>query len=234
MTAATPPPVPSSARRHLLEVLRFSVIVSAVALIAYITYDTLRGVTFLTSGTYLKVQLWICIFFEAEIIAETILSQRRGKALLRNLAFFLICIPYLSIIHHFGLTVSPRVSWILRWVPLIRAAWVLAAFWGIMSRGWVTSMFGAYMIMLIATLYFLSLMFYVEEHGVNPEVYNYWQALWYSIMQMTTCGSSVTPVTNTGKIMGVILSAEGLILFPVFTVYFTHAFKNSQTSGEST
>lgn len=231
MNATISPSEPLHKHRYLLNVLRFSVIVSAIALIAYITYDTLRGVTFLTSRSYLKVQLWICIFFEMEIIVETIISQQRGKALLQNTAFFLICIPYLSIIHHFGLTVSPKVSWILRWIPLIRAGWVLAAFWGIMSRGWVTSMFGAYITMLITTLYFLSLMFYVEEHGVNPDVYNYWQALWYSIMQMTTCGSSVTPVTNAGKIMGVVLSAEGLILFPVFTVYFTHAFKNSQTQN---
>ena len=107
---------------------------------------------------------------------------------------------------------------------MIRAAFVMAMMWGIMQKNWITSMFGGYIIMLVATLYFLSLMFYVEENPVNPGVYSYWQSLWYSIMQMTTCGSSVSPVTSTGKIIGVVLSAEGLILFPVFTVYFTKAF----------
>lgn len=75
-------------------------------------------------------------------------------------------------------------------------------------------------------------MFYVEESPVNSGVYNYWQSLWYSVMQMTTCGSNVNPVTATGKAIGVVLSAEGLILFPVFTVYFTHAFARQR--GDST
>ncbi len=95
-------------------------------------------------------------------------------------------------------------------------------------------MFGAYIIMLVATLYFLSLMFYVEEHTVNPGVTDYWEALWYSVMQMTTCGSSINPVTPTGKVLGVVLSAEGLILFPVFTVYFTHAFGRTRPDGKTT
>ena len=53
-------------------------------------------------------------------------------------------------------------------------------------------------------------------------------------MQMTTCGSSISPITPTGKVIGVVLSAEGLILFPVFTVYFTHAFARNHSTAEST
>jgi hypothetical protein len=40
---------------------------------------------------------------------------------------------------------------------------------------------------------------------------------------MTTAGSSIEAITTTGKVLNVILSAGGLILFPVFTVYITNA-----------
>lgn len=220
-------------RRLLLPVLHVMVLVCAVALIAYITYDTLINVSFVTNPRYLEVQLWICLFFQFEILMEWILSPRKWHFFLRNAVFMLVCIPYLTIIHHYHLTISPEGEYLLRFVPMVRAAYVMAIMWGVMSKNWISSMFGGYIIVLVSTLYFLSLMFFVEEHTVNPDVSNYWQSLWYSVMQMTTCGSDINPVTSTGKIIGVVLSAEGLILFPVFTVYFTHAFAHTRTATQS-
>lgn len=222
--------IDESLRERLLPVLHILVLAGALALIAYITYDTLLNVSFVTSERFLKVQMWICIFFEVEIFLEWLLSPRRLHFMLRNVAFIIVCIPFSTILHHFNIPVSGEMDYLLRFVPMIRAAYVLAITWDIMSKNWITSMFGAYIIMLVVTLYFLSLMFYVEENPVNPSVYNYWQSLYYSIMQMTTCGSDITAVSPAGKAIGVILSAEGLILFPVFTVYFTHAFARTRNA----
>lgn len=215
-------------RRYLLPVLHIAVLALSVLLIAYITYDTLLNISFVTNPRYLRVQLWICVFFLAEILFEWILSPHKLRFLGKNILFIIVCVPYISLIHHMGWHVSDEAYYLLRFIPMIRAAYVLAMMWGIMSKNWISSMFGAYIIMLVTTLYFLSLMFFVEEHYVNPGVTDYWQSLWYSVMQMTTCGSSINPVTPTGKVIGVILSAEGLILFPVFTVYFTHAFARNR------
>ena len=132
--------------------------------------------------------------------------------------------PYINIVNYMEWHVSLEVYYILRVIPIVRAAVVLVVMWGIMEKNWVTGMFGSYLIILTITLYVLSLLFYVEEHAVNAQVYNYWQSLWYSFMQMNTCGSNISPVTPAGKIIGVVLSVEGLILFPVFTVFFTQAF----------
>lgn len=234
MGSVSPKQIEESLRRRLLPVLHILVLGGALGLIAYITYDTMLNVSFVTSEQYLKVQMWICLFFEIEIFAEWMLSPRKLHFLLRNLVFIIVCIPYTTILHHLGIHIDGQVAYLLRFVPMIRAAYVLAITWDIMSKNWITSMFGGYIIMLVATLYFLSLMFYVEESPVNSEVYNYWQSLWYSVMQMTTCGSNVNPVTATGKAIGVVLSAEGLILFPVFTVYFTHAFARQRGDDTDT
>lgn len=233
MAAVSLRSIDDSLRRRLLPVLHILVLAGALALIAYITYDTMVNVSFVTSEQYLKVQMWICIFFEIEIFAEWLLSPKKWHFFLRNMVFIIICIPFTTILHHLQIPVSGQMAYLLRFIPMIRAAYVLAITWDIMSKNWISSMFGAYIIMLIATLYFLSLMFYVEESPVNPSVYDYWQSLWYSIMQMTTCGSNIVPHTPTGKIIGIVLSAEGLILFPVFTVYFTHAFSRQRADGSA-
>ncbi|MDE6490794.1 MAG: potassium channel family protein, partial [Muribaculaceae bacterium] len=142
-------------------------------------------------------------------------------------------IPYLSIISHYDLHLSGELQYLLRFIPMLRAAYVLALVTGVLSANRISSLFSAYMALLIATLYFGSLMFFIEEHHVNPGVDTYWSALWWAIMDMTTTGSSINPVTTTGKVLGVVLAAEGLILFPVFTVYITNALTRKNKTAPS-
>lgn len=87
----------------------------------------------------------------------------------------------------------------------------------------ISGMFKAYIFLLIAVVYFSSLIFYAEEHAGNPDVTTYGDAIWWAIMCMTTAGSYIGETTLTGKILSVVLSGGGLILFPVFTVYITNA-----------
>ena len=65
--------------------------------------------------------------------------------------------------------------------------------------------------MLMATVYFASLIFFVLEHKVNPMVTDYWSALWWAFMDVTTVGSNIYAVTPTGKILSVVLAALGII-----------------------
>ncbi len=83
--------------------------------------------------------------------------------------------------------------------------------------------FRVYIALLFAVVYFSSLIFYAEERTVNPDVHTYADAIWWAGMCMTTAGSYIGEYTLSGKVMAVILSGGGLILFPVFTVYITRA-----------
>lgn len=219
----------SKTRRNLLTVLHLMVIALSAVLIYAVTYDTLNSVSLITDRSYLSLQLWVCTFFIAELIVEWLITPRKLRRLPGTLLLIILCVPYITLIHHFDWHVSLPLYYILRVMPIVRAATVLVVMWGLMEKNWVTGMFGSYLIILVITVYVLSLLFYVEEHAVNSQVYNYWQSLWYSVMQMNTCGSNISPVTPTGKVIGVILSIEGLILFPVFTVFFTKAFARSRS-----
>ena len=82
--------------------------------------------------------------------------------------------------------------------------------------------------MLMATVYFASLIFFVLEHKVNPMVTDYWSALWWAFMDVTTVGSNIYAVTPTGKILSVVLAALGMMMFPIFTVYVTSLVQAGQ------
>ena len=221
--------------KRALLFMHIATLALSVVLITYITYDTLRNVSFLADPEYMRVQFWICMFFILDVAVEWALSPKKLKFILGHILFILISIPYLNIISHWHIEVNYEIQYLLRFVPMIRAAYVLSIVSGAMSSNWVSSMFSVYLILLLSTLYFGSLMFFVAEHYVNPGIPTYWSALWWSIMDMTTCGCNVNPITPTGKVIAVIFSAEGLILFPVFTVYLTNALtrKSDDTESES-
>lgn len=220
-------------RKYVLLILHMLVLAASILLIALISIDTFQDQSFITDQTYVKVQFWVCLFFLFDIAVEWILTPRKLRYLMTNAFFILVSIPYLTIIKHYDIQLSGELEYILRFVPMLRAAYVLALVTGVFTSNKISSLFSSYMALLVATLYFGSLMFFIEEHPVNPGVSSYWSALWWAIMDMTTTGSSINPMTPTGKTLGVILAAEGLILFPVFTVYITNALTRRTGKSET-
>ncbi len=234
-TTASPQPQLHAGRKRvehsIITLLHVCVLIASLALILVISWDTFHNLSFIANPFYLKIQYWICLFFLFDIAVEWLMSDHKLHYLWSNLLFIAVSIPYVNIISHYHLSVPEVVQYALRFMPLLRAAYVLALVSGLLAGNRINSMFTAYMTLLVATLYFGSMMFFLEERGVNPGVGSYWDALWWAIMDMTTCGSSIEELTPTGQVLGVLLSAEGLILFPVFTVYVTAAFSKSPSKA---
>lgn len=69
---------------------------------------------------------------------------------------------------------------------------------------------------------FLSgLIFWSLEHDVNPKVERYIDAIWWSFATATTTGyGDITPASDGGKVLGILLMLMGLALFSVYTALF--------------
>ena len=98
---------------------------------------------------------------------------------------------------------------------------------GWLSYNKASGLFVSYLTMLLATVYFSSLIFFVLEHKVNPLVANYGDALWWAFMDVTTVGSNISAITVTGRVLSVVLAALGMMMFPIFTVYVTSLVQKS-------
>lgn len=224
-----------------MQMMHLGVIILSILLITLITLDTLRNVSFLADSTYLHVQFWCCLFFIADVFVEMSFAPKKLKYLWHHTLFLLISIPYLNIIHHFNIPVDTHIQYLLRFVPMVRTAYVFTIVTGATaSARWAKNMLMTYMIVLIVAVYFCSLTFFVSENPVNPDVPDYWSSLLWSIMSLTTAGCSIHAMTMTGRVLGVLLSAMGLIFFPIFTVFLTDSYSNQiptdsdSSSDEST
>ena len=63
-------------------------------------------------------------------------------------------------------------------------------------------------------------------------VNDFGSALWWACMNATTLGCPIDPVTVTGKIIGCVVSVSGIIMFPLFTVYFTSLIRRYRQKNQ--
>lgn len=206
--------------------LHGAVILVSVLLIVYVSYDILNGIALVNAERYLAFQLFVCIIFLVSLTIDWYISKQRCRFFFRNLLFFLVSIPYLNIIHATGMVMSEEAYTYVRFIPLVRSAFALAVVVGYLSKNKLNSLFTAYLIVLLAGIYFASLIFYKVEYGVNDGVTSFPLVIWCAFMNVTTLGSPVVPATAVGKIIYVFLGFLGMTMLPLFTVYVSNLIKS--------
>lgn len=202
-------------------VLHILILFLSLFLVVSISVDTFRGIAFYNQAVFMKVQFAVCVLFLLDFVLEWFLSKNKAHYFATHFVFLLVAIPYQGIIALAGWTFSDEVTYLLRFIPLVRGGYALAIVVGWLTYNKASGLFVTYLLTLLATVYFASLAFYVMEHGVNTLVTGYGDALWWAFMDVTTVGSNIIAVTVTGRVLSVVLAALGMMMFPIFTVYVT-------------
>lgn len=225
----------NSTQRHqykwLEMTLHLIVLALSILLIVIISIDTFHSLNYFTGPIFRQWQFWICMVFIAVFIIELVLAKRKWHYFYTNLGFLLVSIPYQSIILYFGWHLSDQADYLIRYMPLIRGGYAMALVVGWFTSNRATGLFLSYLITLLSTVYFGSLIFYLFEYPVNPMIENYSDSLWWALMDMTTVGSNITAVTGVGRILSVLLAALGMMMFPIFTVYVTNLINRTRKDG---
>ena len=206
-------------KKKLSNDLNLLVFALALALVVFISVDTFMQKPFLTNPVYMRFQLWVCVAFIIEFFIQVYLADNHWRYMWRNIGFLLVSIPYLNIITQFHLELDEQEIYFIRFVPLLRAAFAMALVIRYVSTSRIVGIFWSYVSIVIMMVYFASLIFFEQEQPVNPGVPDYWASLWWCSLEATTIGAPVNPVTVVGKVLAAGLSAMGVIIFPLFTVY---------------
>lgn len=201
------------------------VIVLSLALIVFISYDTFANIPFLENHAYMTFQFWVCVVFLADFVLGLSLSDNRRHYLLTHFFFLFISIPYLNIIKLTDIQLGQQALYFIRFIPLVRGAYSLAMVVGYLSSNRALSLLSSYVAILVAIVYFASLIFYEQEKPVNADVNTYWDALWWASMDVTTLGCYINPMTVAGKLLGSLLAVCGMLMLPLFTVFISSKVK---------
>lgn len=209
-------------KKYISAVLHIVVLLLSIYLVVSISIDTFKNVAFWKRPEFLKSQFWICIVFLLDFFIEFFMAKRKWHYIWTHFFFLIVSIPYLSIFHFLNWTFSPQITYLIQYIPLVRGGYALAIVVGWFTYNRATGLFFTYLFTLISTVYFASLVFYMFEHNINSMVVDYYSALWWASMDVTTVGSNIEAVTTIGRILSVLLAASGMMMFPIFTVYITN------------
>lgn len=207
--------------RYIMTFMNILVLILSAALISWISYDTFKRINFLQNHSYMTFQFWVCMVFIVDFFIGLFYAPKKWSYFKSRLLFLILSIPVLNIVNMLDIKLSPDMLYFARFIPLARGALALAIVVSYVSTNAVTSLFASYITIMLFIAYFCSLIFYQREAGVNPDVNSYWTALWWTMMNLSTVGCAISPVTVAGKIVAVILPISGMIIFPLFTVYLT-------------
>lgn len=216
----------------IVDLLHVMILILSGWLIYTISVDTFSNVDFYEMKKFEKQQFWICIVFLADFLFEFLLAKKKWSYLGSHFIFLLVSIPYQALIFHFGIDLPKEVAYILRYAPLIRGGYAMAIVVSWFTYNRAAGLFVTYLIILVSTVYFASLTFYLFEYKVNPDVLAYKDAVWWAAMDVTTVGSNIIAVTGVGKVLSVVLAALGMMMFPIFTVYVTNLVTERNKEAE--
>lgn len=219
-------------QKGLYDFLHVIILLLSIFLVVAISMDTFKNEAFYRVPKFLKFQFWVCVLFLLDFFVEFFLSANKWSYLRSHFFFFLVSIPYNSIILHYGWNFDPQITYCIRYIPLIRGGYAMSIVISWFTYNKATGLFISYLTTLLFTVYFASLAFFLFEHKVNPLVPNYDAALWWAFMDATTVGSNIIAVTTVGKILSVLLAALGMMMFPIFTVYVTNILTKHNEQGK--
>lgn len=220
-------------KKGVFMILHIIILLLSVLLVVLISVDTFHGVEFYEQPKFQKAQFWICVVFMADFFIELFLSDDKKHYLATRFVFFLVAIPYQSLMYHYNWHLSRELAYLIRYIPLVRGGYAMAIVVGWFTSNKTTGLFFSYIITLLSTVYFASLTFFLFEKGVNPLVTQYKDALWWAAMDVTTVGSNIVAVTGVGRVLSVLLAALGMMMFPIFTVYVTNLLTKRNQDAEN-
>lgn len=207
-------------------------IILTVVLIICISMETFEGDLARGHSIYLTIQFWICGYFLLDFLILFLLAKNRRRFFWRYFIVIFLSIPYLYIFEYFSITFSHEVSYLLRFVPVLRGGAALVILTRIVVRNSITSLFISYIVIFFSLIYFQTLIFYIFEVGVNKQVKDYYDVLWWAAMMVTTVGSSIIAQTPIGKVSATSLAVIGMTTFPIFTVYITSVIQRMNQAAE--
>ncbi|GGZ97377.1 potassium channel protein [Ignatzschineria ureiclastica] len=168
-----------------------------------------------------RLQFWICIYFLVDFILLMLIADNKWHYFKRYFLLVPLSIPYLNLFSYYEIDLPNNLLYLLKFLPILRGVVALILLINLLISNKITTLFIAYLSLLISIAYIQTLIFYLFESPVNPDVKNYYDVLWWASMTVTTLGSNIIPVTDAGKISTVILAVTGITVFPIFTVYVT-------------
>lgn len=193
-------------------VMIFLALLSAVLLF----FEATRDLTPEQLQLIYNVDFTIALIFLGEWIIKFYLADNRRKHFNRTWWLLLACIPITTDVTQTMRAL--RFLRILRLLRLLRVVHGTVVLLKYCERFFERTHVAYIFIIFGLTAFAGATAFYILEHGSNEGVQSYLDSLWWALGAETLAGyADITPVTEGGRVLSVILTMIGIGLYGTFT-----------------
>ena len=130
---------------------------------------------------------------------------------------------------------NPSYIFFVRFLRIFRLARLFALFrreWKYISSFFEQTHINFAFGMLLFTLFAGTIIFYIVEHGTNPSIDSFWDAMWFTVTTMVAGNSNITPVTLDGEAVSVLMMLVGISFVGVLTASLASWLMNRSQKAE--
>ena len=214
------------ALRHMDEWLRTPMMVLSLIWLALIVIDLTVGTSPLL-GVFATI-IWIV--FIAEFVVRFLIAPDKRRFLKRNwLTLIALIVPALRLFRALAVLRAARGIRLIRIVGTAnRSMRALQATLRRRQFGYVTML-----TMLVIALGSAGMLSFEPASEVKGGFVDYWDALWWTGMLLTTIGSQFWPASTEGRVLAFLLSLYGLAVLGYLTATFASFFIGRDAEEES-
>jgi voltage-gated potassium channel len=163
---------------------------------------------------YVDIDTSICAVFVFDFIFHLFRTKEKKSYIKNNWIDILSSIPYSGISRIFRMITVIKTIRIFKVFKVFRGIRIIEF---ISEKRYNYDYLQKYSFYLITAIIYGSLYFYHYEYGVNHNIDDFSDSVWWSFMTITTVGCDIQPVTLLGKIISVVMTLSGMGLFSLVT-----------------
>ena len=199
--------------RNIFEAFIIILILVDMVLLMLITFSSVSPSLF---TTIIYFDLFVCVILFFDFIYRMRQEEDKKAFIKKNWPDIIAMIPF----DIFSFTSNVFVLRLFRFIRLLRFIRLIALFrreWKYISGFFNQTHINFAIGMLLFTVLAGTIIFYLIEHGTNPNVHTLWDAMWFTLTTMIAGNSAFRPYTPIGEGISVLMMIIGLAFIGILT-----------------
>lgn len=214
--------------RNIFQAFIIVLIIVDLVLLMFVTFSSVSQSIFIT---IIYFDLLVCIILFFDFIYRMQKREDKKAFIKKNWPDIIAMLP-LDILYFSPVSLPPNYMFIARLFRFLRLVALFRREWKYVSSFFKQTHINFAIGMLLFTMLAGTILFYLVEHSVNPEVHTFWDALWFTLTTMISGNSSIVPITYYGEGISVLMMIIGISFVGILTASLASWLINKSKSTE--
>lgn len=200
-------------QRNVFQGFIIVLIIVDLVLLMFVTFSTVSQSIFIT---IIYFDLLVCGILFADYIHRIRKCEDKKRFIKTNWTDIIAMAP-IDILYFTPIAIPPNYMFVAR---LFRFARLIALFkreWKYISSFFKQTHINFAIGMLLFTMFAGTILFYLVEHAINPEVHTLGDAMWFTVTTMISGNSNIVPTTYYGEGISVLMMLIGISFVGILT-----------------